>query len=206
MLRFGSKFVGAMTGAALGLLTQPALAQTQTASLSAAVRGESTAPAGWTQFCETSPTDCDVNDLPARIAVLDEARWRELLRVNARVNREIEPVTDLDNWGVLERWSYPTDGRGDCEDYVLEKRRRLMELGWPRQALLITVVRDKKGDGHAVLMVRTDRGDFILDNQESFVLLWTQTGYRFHKRQSAENPNRWVSLGAIDTRFLVASR
>ncbi len=81
-------------------------------------------------------------------------------------------------------------GKGDCEDYVLLKRRMLMQAGWPREALLITVVRDKKGDGHAVLTVKTDKGDFILDNQAENVLLWSETGYRFVKRQSQSDPER----------------
>ena len=98
-------------------------------------------------------------------------------------------MTDMDHWGVVEKWSYPDDGKGDCEDYVLLKRRMLMQAGWPREALLITVVRDKKGDGHAVLTVKTDKGDFILDNQEETSLLWSETGYRFVKRQSQSNPN-----------------
>jgi predicted transglutaminase-like cysteine proteinase len=103
-------------------------------------------------------------------------------------------MTDLEHWGVIERWNYPDDGYGDCEDYVLLKRRMLTQAGWPREALLITVVRDKKGDGHAVLTVKTDRGEFILDNQEPEVLPWTKTGYRFVKRQSQSDPNVWVSL------------
>jgi len=71
----------------------------------------------------------------------------------------------------------------------------LMQAGWPRQALLITVVRDKQGDGHAVLTVKTDRGEFVLDNQNEEVLLWSETGYRFVKRQSQIDPNVWVALG-----------
>ena len=65
--------------------------------------------------------------------------------------------------------------------------------------------RAPSGDGHAVLMVRTDRGDFILDNQEQKVKLWTETGYRFIKRQAQENPNRWVSLGNVDTAIITAN-
>ena len=84
--------------------------------------------------------------------------------INA-VNDTIKPITDLEHWGVSERWNYPDDGYGDCEDYVLLKRKMLTQAGWPRQALLITVVRDKQGDGHAVLTVKTDKGEFILDNQ-----------------------------------------
>ena len=108
------------------------------------------------------------------------------------------PMTDQDHWGVVERWNYPDDGYGDCEDYVLLKRKMLIKAGWPRGALLITVVRDKNGDGHAVLTVKTDRGEYILDNQEAQVLPWYETGLRFVKRQSQSDPNVWVALG--DTR------
>ena len=59
------------------------------------------------------------------------------------------------------------------------------------------MVRDKKEKGHAVLTVVTDQGDFILDNQNEDILLWSKTGYRFVKRQSQSNPNVWVSLGDL---------
>ena len=52
-------------------------------------------------------------------------------------------MTDMDHWGMIDRWNYPDDGYGDCEDYVLQKRKMLIQAGWPREALLITVVRDK---------------------------------------------------------------
>ena len=97
--------------------------------------------------------------------MLTAKAWKDLVRINKWVNDTVKPVTDLEHWGVVERWNYPDDGYGDCEDYVLLKRRMLMQAGWPRQALLITVVRDKRGDGHAVLTVKTDRGEFVLDNQ-----------------------------------------
>jgi len=93
-------------------------------------------------------------------------------------------MTDLEHWGVVERWNYPDDGYGDCEDYVLAKRRLLIQAGWPREALFVTVGRDKRGDGHAVLTVKTDKGEFVLDNQNDQILLWSDTGYRFVKRQS----------------------
>jgi predicted transglutaminase-like cysteine proteinase len=194
---------GLFAGAAM----LPAGASAQSRQMAfAQTMGETTPPIGWVQFCaqREHAADCHAGALRPQSADLDERRWRQLLEVNARVNRDIEPVTDMDQWGVAEKWSYPTTGKGDCEDYVLEKRRRLMDMGWPRQALTITVVRDKKGDGHAVLMVRTDRGDFVLDNQEAKVKLWTETGYRFLKRQSDHNPNQWVSLGNVDTKQMMA--
>ena len=92
------------------------------------------------------------------------ARLSELDAINRSVNREIEPATDLEIYGQTEYWTIPTH-QGDCEDYALLKRKRLMARGWPASALLMTVVRDEKGEGHAVLTARTAQGDFILDNK-----------------------------------------
>jgi len=156
------------------------------------------APIGWVQFCNERPGECKSETLAPVDVKFSKTSFQELDRVNRYVNDKIKPMTDLEHYGVVEKWAYPEDGYGDCEDYVLLKRRMLMQLGWPRGALLITVVRDKKGDGHAVLTVRTDKGEFVLDNQEAEILPWTDTGYRFVKRQSQSDPNVWVSLG--DTR------
>jgi predicted transglutaminase-like cysteine proteinase len=158
--------------------------------------GETTrAPTGWIDFCTETPRECTGGPTEPRDVVLSTAAWKALVRVNNWVNVKIKPMTDLEHWGVAEKWSYPDDGYGDCEDYVLLKRRMLMEAGWPRSALLITVVRDRHGDGHAVLTVKTDRGEYILDNQNPSIELWTNTGYRYVKRQSQADQNVWVSLG-----------
>jgi predicted transglutaminase-like cysteine proteinase len=153
------------------------------------------APIGWVEFCQQHTRECATSPTAARDVVLTTKAWKDLVRVNRWVNDTIKPVTDLEHWGVVEKWSYPDDGQGDCEDYVLLKRRMLMQAGWPREALLVTVVRDKKGEGHAVLTVKTNRGDFILDNQFEDILLWSDTSYRFVKRQSQSDPNVWVALG-----------
>jgi predicted transglutaminase-like cysteine proteinase len=153
------------------------------------------APAGWSQFCAEYAPECDTTELAARDVALTSQAWNELVRLNRWVNETITPLTDVEHWGVSERWNYPDDGYGDCEDYVLLKRKTLMQAGWPRQALLITVVRDKQGDGHAVLTVKTDKGEFILDNQTEEIQLWSETEYRFVKRQSQTDPNVWIALG-----------
>ena len=153
------------------------------------------APIGWTEFCTQYPRDCAGAPTQARDVVLSPRAWRDLEEVNAWVNNAVKPITDLEHWGVVEKWSYPDDGYGDCEDYVLLKRRMLIEAGWPREALLITVVRDRKDEGHAVLTVKTDKGDFVLDNQAENIVRWYETGYRFVKRQSQSDPNVWVALG-----------
>ena len=154
-------------------------------------------PIGWVEFCNENPRECATQATSPRDVVLTQKAWRDLVRVNKWVNDTIKPITDMDQWGVVEKWSYPTDGFGDCEDYVLLKRRTLIGLGWPAETLLITVVRDRQGDGHSVLTVVTDRGDLVLDNQENVIVSWDETGYRFAKRQAQGNPDQWVSLGDV---------
>jgi predicted transglutaminase-like cysteine proteinase len=163
--------------------------------LYAALGDVTRAPIGWVEFCAENPIDCHGGPSQPRDIVMSQTTWRDLVRVNRWVNETVKPMTDMDHWGVIEKWSLPTDGYGDCEDYVLLKRKMLIDAGWPKEALLITVVRDKKGEGHAVLTVKTDKGEFILDNQNEAVVAWTETGYRFVKRQSQSNTAEWVSLG-----------
>lgn len=181
----------AALGFVLGFSAQAASERPLFVSLGEASR----APIGWVEFCADQPKECVSGPSSPRDVVLTTKAWKDLVRVNKWVNETIKPVTDLEQWGVVEKWSYPDTGRGDCEDYVLLKRRMLIQAGWPREALLITVVRERNGDGHAVLTVKTDKGEFILDNQSEDILLWSATNYRFVKRQSQQDPNVWVALG-----------
>ena len=125
---------------------------------------------------------------------LTSVKRRELEQVNRYVNQTVAPVTDLALYGKVEFWNYPTAGKGDCEDYVLLKRRMLIERGWPESTLLITVVRDENNEGHAVLTARTDAGDLVLDNKRQEIVRWTDVPYAFIKQQSGRNPLVWTSL------------
>jgi predicted transglutaminase-like cysteine proteinase len=196
----------AMLGAGAGLILAATLVtRVATASdlLFVALGPAARAPIGWTEFCVELPAECKATPSAPRDVVLSNRAWTDLVRINKWVNDTVKPMTDMDHWGVVEKWSYPDDGYGDCEDYALLKRRMLIEAGWPREALLMTVVREKNGNGHAVLTVKTDKGEFILDNQEEKILLWSETDYRFVKRQAQSDPNKWVSLG--DPRPLTAT-
>jgi predicted transglutaminase-like cysteine proteinase len=153
------------------------------------------APMGWRQFCKQTPDDCVAKPSAITTVTLTPERWQELDVVNRFFNKTIEPMTDLEQYGVVERWTYATSGKGDCEDYVLEKRRRLIELGWPVSALPITVVYDRNNSGHAVLTVVSDQGDYVLDNVRDDIVVWWDTGLTFLERQSAGDPNIWVDLG-----------
>jgi len=180
---------------ALTLLASPTGSSAQELPLFIALGGVTHAPIGWVEFCVEYDPECKTKPSMPRDVVLSTEAWKDLQRVNLWVNTHVKPMTDMDHWGVVERWNYPDDGYGDCEDYVLQKRKMLMQQGWPREALLITVVRDRNGDGHAVLTAKTDKGEFILDNQTDEILLWSDTAYRFVKRQSQADPNVWISLG-----------
>jgi len=185
----------AASAIALALVTAPKGGTAEERALFISVGETTRAPIGWVEFCVEYDPECKTKPSVPRDVVLSSQAWKDLQRVDLWVNSHVKPMTDLEHWGVVERWNYPDDGYGDCEDYVLQKRKMLMQAGWPREALLITVVRDKNGDGHAVLTVKTDKGEYILDNQTDEVRLWSDTGYRFVKRQSQSDPNVWVALG-----------
>jgi predicted transglutaminase-like cysteine proteinase len=161
----------------------------------ATVGEEAATPYGWVDFCDRQPQECDQPILPAQNLLLSTKAWNLLEKVNSEVNASIEPVSNLEHWGTIaDHWDYPVDGKGDCKIYALEKRRRLIESGVPRQALLMTIVKDHHNMGHTILTVRTDKGDLILDNLTDEILSWDETGYHFVKRQSQEDPNVWLSI------------
>jgi predicted transglutaminase-like cysteine proteinase len=155
--------------------------------------GDTLPPIGYVTFCQEHQGDCRPGPRFADRIQLTAAKYRQIEEVNAAVNTEIAPVTDLELYGKAEVWTYPTT-KGDCEDYVLLKRRILIERGFPESTLLITVVRDENNEGHAVLTVRTDAGDFVLDNKRRDIVRWADTPYTFIKRQSEKNPLVWISL------------
>jgi len=155
--------------------------------------GKTLPPVGFVQFCASNPEDCKPKGGKKFKLAMSPDRWNLIYQVNAYVNGKIAPISDQDLYGEPERWVYPTDA-GDCEDYLLLKKRSLEELGFPPEALLITVVLDEKNEGHAVLTVTTDGGDFILDNRRSEILRWSDTNYTFLKRQSHSDPVQWVAL------------
>jgi predicted transglutaminase-like cysteine proteinase len=155
--------------------------------------GLTSIPIGDVDFCRRFPNECRPNARVVEDVHLTPQNWRQLLDVNSYYNTTIVPETDMQLYHVEEFWTYP-HGFGDCEDIALAKQRKLTEDGWPASALLITVVRDAGGEGHAVLMVRTDRGDLILDNQDSVVRDWKDSPYHFLKRQSQSDPGEWVAI------------
>jgi predicted transglutaminase-like cysteine proteinase len=165
-------------------LSNPAFAQ---------VSGPTSIPVGHSQFCKVHGDECGLNAQVVEVTELNEARWTQLVSINNKVNSAVVPMTDQDYYQVAELWTYPS-GFGDCEDIALAKRRELIAEGWDPSTLLMAVVRETNGNGHAVLMARTDRGDMVLDNQVGTVKLWADTPYQFLKRQSQANSGEWVGI------------
>lgn len=197
-------FAGLAAFGATGAQAQT-LAALPSPSLSAESLGAARPIAAWVTFCQRYPAECAVDaGEPARIA-LTPAIWNLVVSVNRRVNTGLKAVTDMDHWGEADRWDLAEDGMGDCEDFQLVKRKRLAEAGLSRRAMRMTVVIDEKGEGHAVLTLLTDRGDFILDNKTSEIQSWYRTGYVFIKRES-QDAVAWVSLGGVTSPATTANR
>jgi len=194
-------WLAATLAAALGFAA-PAQAIEMSSSTMQAL-GAATPPIGFVAFCARNSRECSGGGGSATVALTPES-FAELDRVNRSVNDRISPATDLEMHRTAELWSIPTS-RGDCEDYVLLKKHVLIQAGWSPSSLLITVVRDQHGEGHAVLTVVTDKGDLVLDNQRDSVTPWQRTPYRYVKRQSQANPRAWVYVGTADAGSKVAS-
>lgn len=167
------------------------------ASASAMKTGEYTSqPIGHYEFCQRHQQECSIRSADLGPIRMTRELWTMVTEINVTVNRQIEPANDTDIYGTEEFWDYPVDA-GDCEDYVLEKRRLLHAAGVPLSDLLITVVRKPDGEGHAVLTLRTDRGDYVLDNLTDHIKPWSEIEYTFLKRQASTHTGRWVAIDGV---------
>lgn len=154
-------------------------------------------PIGHYEFCQTHKDECNIKSTNTVAPRVTEFGWNVIRQINAKVNHDIMPMTDQEIFGRDEVWAYPKDV-GDCEDFALLKRKLLIEAGFSPADVLMTVVRKPDNEGHAVLTVRTSDGDYILDNLSADVKLWSETPYRFLKRQASFNTGRWVTIENSD--------
>jgi predicted transglutaminase-like cysteine proteinase len=158
------------------------------------VGDQARAPIGYLNFCQRHPDECRSEDQKFEQVRLTENRWIDLNSINTSVNSRVRPVTDIAQFRQIEYWQFPK-GSGDCEDYVLEKRRLLIEKGWPKSALLIATARNRKGELHAVLIASTEQGDYVLDNVTNRIHGWDDTRYKWVVRQSTNDPKVWRRAG-----------
>ncbi len=206
LMTAGAAFLG------LALLCANASARDSVANVSVIAKpanaitfGKSLPPVGYVEFCSHGEAECKPKFDEAGQLAMSPEHWNMLNQVNTYVNGKIKPTSDKDLYQVAEKWTYPTSA-GDCEDYVLLKKRYLQSMGFSAGELLITVLLDEKGEGHAVLTIVSDNGDFILDNRRDEIMRWDQTPYKFLKRQSQKDPKKWVSLQKSNTQVLVSAK
>jgi predicted transglutaminase-like cysteine proteinase len=205
LARFAKAGLIALTLVIGGATTQAQTVASLPSASKVAERSAAKPVLAWTKFCQRRPSECDLDRSEDAVITLTPEIWRTIVSVNRRVNARIRPLTDMAHWGVVDSWDFPDDGAGDCEDYQLLKRKILSDRGLPRRAMRMTVVIDELNEGHAVLMIRTDRGDYILDNKINAVLPWEQTGYVFVKREG-QDATAWVSLGGVTSPTSTANR
>lgn len=161
---------------------------------SAMVTGTLTSqPIGHFEFCKREPGECSIRSRNETPLTMSDELLQRLHALTVSVNKAVKPKSDLELYGQDEYWTYPVDA-GDCEDYALAKRRALMGDGVSASNLLLTVLRRPNGEGHAVLTVRTNIGDVILDNLTDSVLNWDEAEYTYLKRQATNHTGRWVSI------------
>lgn len=141
-------------------------------------------PLGYQLMCLKTPAECKGGG-KAQVAATADV-MATLKRINSLYNRTIKPRYDRKG---SDEWTVGASA-GDCEDYVLAKRRALIKAGLPASALRIAYVKTRKGEDHAVLVVKTNGKDLVLDNLTASIRPLNQTGYRVVSMSGA-NPRQW---------------
>lgn len=181
-----------------GLLAAAAQAQPVSAAFMD-VGDQMAAPSGFSDYCART-VECVAapSDRPTLVVELDRGKRKLLEAVNRGVNGAIVATSDQVVYGVAEVWNDPLAhpgrgfARGDCEDFALAKRDRLVAAGWPPEAMFLAVVYHPALGLHAVLVVRTSEGDLVLDSRSPYIDLWSATGYVWVERQVNATSAAWV--------------
>jgi predicted transglutaminase-like cysteine proteinase len=172
-----------------GSLAAPAVAQSPEPPQPAARRLVD-APPGFQDSCRRYQWFC--TNRTAGVGTIGQADLLELAAtINRRVNRSVSQLSDPENYGVADYWTLPANGNGDCEDFVLQKYKLLLDAGVDSRDLSIAVVLDRHGDNHAVLVLRHGSGDLVLDSLTRRIRPWNRTGYTFLAMQSGDDKTRW---------------
>jgi predicted transglutaminase-like cysteine proteinase len=172
------------------------------------------APFQHVRFCLRYPSDCKSDPAESERIDLNAETLEQLKRVNQTVNMSILPTVKSYGSNLEDGWTI-APGNGDCNDYAVTKRHKLMESGLPSKALRLSVVKTTSGVGHLVLVVATTKGDVVLDNLTDVIRPWTHTDYHWLKIQSASDSRFWyvikapapaLSVSQLDRKVRLADR
>ncbi|WP_394688772.1 transglutaminase-like cysteine peptidase [Hoeflea sp.] len=150
---------------------------------------ETSRPYGHVDYCTRNASDCRSRKAASKLPAVS---LTVLKRVNVAVNKAIKPQADQQAFGRKEYWTARTR-KGDCEDYALAKRAKLLRQGFKSSQLLLTMGHNGM-EPHTVLVVRTRDGDFVLDNLSDDVKTIQTAGIRFKKIQSPDHAGRWLRV------------
>lgn len=169
--------------------------------------GPTIAPFAHVRFCLANPAECRERKVVFRggPVKLTEAKRRELMRVNAEVNRDIIGTPAAGETVATEKWLISPE-RGDCNDYAVTKRSKLIAKGWPSRALLLAEVVVPWGEHHLVVVVRTDKGDLVLDSLNANLRTPAKTGYEWVRVESPVNPKYWSKVAQPATEVAAIDR
>ena len=154
--------------------------------------GATSVPAGHHFYCARGGRHCGAHRATGP-AQMNRSKWARVQSVNTRVNRAIQPAHDMDVHGEADVWEIPRSV-GDCEDYALLKRSKLLRAGFSPSQLPLVKARLPWGEAHVVLVVRTNEGDFVLDNLHNDIRPFHKTGYRFLKMQAPDDSSTWLRV------------
>ena len=169
-------------------------------------------PSGFSALCQENESACvgpapmsgkQIHQAANRVApvALTREEWASLQRLNREINTRIRPASDMSLYGVEEYWVDPLAqhlfdrtyvAAGDCEDVALAKRDALEASGWPVEDMFLAVGYHRELGLHTVLIVRTQRGDLVLDSRTPWVTEWSDAPYIWTKRQVSGDSKQWI--------------
>jgi predicted transglutaminase-like cysteine proteinase len=163
------------------------------------------APFQHVRFCLRYPSDCRSDPAENERINLNEETAKLLDLINREVNGAISPTVKGYGSDLQEGWTI-SPGVGDCNDYAVTKRHKLLQNGLPAKALRLSVVKTATGIGHLVLVVVTTKGDLVLDNLTETIRPWQNTDYHWLKIQSAADARLWYEVKAASPSVSQANR
>lgn len=146
-------------------------------------------PEKYVEFCSYNIGACELSG--EEVVEWSESLHSKLEQVNISVNDGVAYVPDWEAEGVDDVWTFPRDCRGDCEDFALEKRRQLVEDGIPSASMTMAIAfHEVQFFPHALLLVETSKGSWVLDNLYADVLCWDAVPYIYTNREMPDG--QWV--------------
>lgn len=177
--------------AALFITFTPVAAQATKAGRFLPEKMEIAPPSGAQNLCAKYDWVCSTSRQNKRFTQNDS---QLIKRINRRVNGETREITDQSQYKKADFWSLPTSRGGDCEDFALLKKKELVRAGISPERLLLATVLDRTRRSHAVLVLRTDTGDYVLDNLTNKIKSWQSTRYTFLRMQNPSAPGSWIGV------------